>query len=416
MTTQPTIEIPTPSGLWRTLAERKRTVFGVMAAFLAVGLALNLFTPPVYRASVRVEFPDDARSPWSGDPVPGRNFQSENVALFTSAELITNRVILGQLAVDMSRSEPMMLARAPQSVGKEPHWLTVPIARAAGTGNGAVQYDPVALGTRVDRLAKEISVQPVADTRLVDIRVEDGDPVMAKETADRLAARFIDWQRTRAAQSDTSGLSFVTAELARVQERIEATSARLAQYGPRTTYQRVKTYHRAPSSPDKDLQRAQADLSEALQSYRENHPRVRELRQQVASLRSNSSASGGGLIASYETRPVTRIVSSPKQAVLENDLAVDEALYARLQSRAKEIGLTRQVLTPAVAIVQPATVDPEPVRPRPLLNLAVSLLAGLFVAVGIALVQGSLSRTIRTAVDAERLTGLPVLAVLPRRA
>jgi capsular polysaccharide biosynthesis protein len=48
--------------------------------------------------------------------------------------------------------------------------------------------------------------------------------------------------------------------------------------------------------------------------------------------------------------------------------------------------------------------------------MAVSLLAGLFVAVGIALVQGSLSRTIRTAVDAERLTGLPVLAVLPRRA
>jgi uncharacterized protein involved in exopolysaccharide biosynthesis len=413
MTTAPSIEIPTPSGLWRTLAERKRTVFGIVAAFLAVGLAINLFTPPVYRASVRVEFPDGARSPWSGDPAQSRNFQSENVALFTSAELITNRVLLGKLAVDMSRAEPTMLARGPESVGKSQHWLTVPIARASGTGNGAVQYDPVALDARVDRLAKEISVQPVADTRLVDIRVEDGDPVMAREAADRLAVSFVQWQRSRAAQADTSGLSFVTAEIARVQDRIEATSAQLARYGPRTTYQRVKTYRRAPES-DKDLQRAQAELSEALQSYRDGHPRVRELRSQVAALRGQSS--GGGLITSYETRPVTRVVSSPKQAVLENDLAIDEALYASLQSRAKEIGLQKEVMTPAVAIVQPATLEPEPVRPRPLLNMAVSLLAGLFVAVGIALVQGSLSRTIRTAVDAERLTGLPVLAVLPRRA
>jgi capsular polysaccharide biosynthesis protein len=69
-----------------------------------------------------------------------------------------------------------------------------------------------------------------------------------------------------------------------------------------------------------------------------------------------------------------------------------------------------------VSVVQPATVDPDPVRPRPLLNLAVGLLTGLFVAVGIALIQGSLSRTIRSALDAERMTGLPVLAVLPKRA
>jgi len=62
------------------------------------------------------------------------------------------------------------------------------------------------------------------------------------------------------------------------------------------------------------------------------------------------------------------------------------------------------------------TVEPEPIRPRPALNLAVCLLAGLFVAVGLALVQGSLSRKIRTALDAERMTGLPVIAVLPRRA
>ena len=144
-----------------------------------------------------------------------------------------------------------------------------------------------------------------------------------------------------------------------------------------------------------------------------DRPRVQELSAIVNLLRRQDhrpSAQG------YETRVVRTAIAAPRQPALENELAVDEALYARLQSRAREISLERQVIVPAASIVEPATVEPEPIRPRPLLNLTVCLLAGLFVAIGLALVKGSLSRKIRGALDAERLTGIPVVAVLPRRA
>lgn len=426
MTTAPRIEVPSPSGLLRTLAERKRLVLGVLAAFTAFGLALNAFTPPVYRATVRVEFPRTAeRSPWTGQAVPGGNFQSENMALFTSAELITNRVLLGRLATDLSRSEPALLAESNAAKRRDGlHWLRVPIARAsttaapAGTG---IEYDPVVLGARVDRLERAIAVEPVADTRLVDIKVEDSDPVMARETADRLALLFVDWQQQRTATTDTSGLTFVLGEIAQVKDRIEATTAALARLGgPRTRITHVRTRTAGSSGPSsslsRDLAKAEGELASVRATYRDQHPRVQALVGEVQALRRQAANETRSVSPAYETRAVRTFVPAPRQAVLENDLAVDEALYARLVSRAREIGLERQMATPAVAIVEPATVEPDPIRPRPLLNLAVCLLAGTLVAVGLALVKGSLSRMIRSAQDAEELIGLPVLAVIPKRA
>src|SRR5688572_23766809 len=234
MTTTPWIEVPSPSSLWRTLVERKRLVLGILAASLAIGLALNAFMPPVYRATVRVEFPPTTeRSPWTGERAPTPNYQSENVALFTSASLITNRVLPGQLAGGLSRSEPTILAESEAHKKKSGlHWLRAPIAKVAGAtpanaGTG-FQFDPAALGARVDRLSRVISVVPVADTRLVDIRVEDSDPIMARETADRLARMFVAWQAQRIARADTSGLTFIQAEIAKVEERMQQTAAALA--------------------------------------------------------------------------------------------------------------------------------------------------------------------------------------------
>ena len=427
MTTTPRNELPNGTGFTRTLAERKRLVLGVMSAFVALGLALNAFTPPVYRATVRVEFPRTSeRTPWTSEPRPDGNFQSENMALYTSAEMITNRVLLGRLVQDLDRSEPVMLARAAAEKRRAARFpLRVPMARAATpatTAGTGIDADPVAFGARVELLERSITVEPVADTRLVDIRVEDSDPVIARETADRLARLFVEWQQQRHASVDTGGLTFVMGEIAAVKERIEETTAALARLGaPRTRVAHVRTPVGASGSSSsslrRELQKAESDLAGARGTYREAHPRVRALAAEVAALRQQVALEQNpGAGVRWETRTVRTQVPAPRQAVLENDLAVDEALYARLVARAREIGIERQMVMPAVAVVEPASVDAEPIRPRPLVNLAVCILAGGLVAVGLALVLGSSRKLIRGATDAEELTGLPVLAVLPKRA
>jgi uncharacterized protein involved in exopolysaccharide biosynthesis len=410
MTTMPTLETASAPGLWRVLREKKRLVFTVVAAFVAFGLALTALTPPVYRATVRVEFPQDPeRSPWTGQPATGGNFQSQNVALYTSAELITNRVLLERLADDVRRTEPGLLARSDARREGVLRFVRPPTAGAT-TGDAS----PVELAARVERLATSITVEPVAETRLVDIRVEDTDPELARVTADRLAALFVTFQAQRSVAADTSGVSYLRSEMAALKQRIAATTARLQSLGAGTRSATV--VREAVPAEDtqrlrKELASTESELAAARGAYRDRHPKVVALAAEAAALRKQALRA-----PSMATRTVYGAPRpTPEQAVLANELAVDEEIYKRLVARTLEMGMQRQMVVPVVSIVSPAVVGIDPVRPRGLVNLAVCLVAGVLAAVGLALVRGSLSRTIRGAREAEELTGLPVLAVIPRR-
>ena len=70
-------------------------------------------------------------------------------------------------------------------------------------------------------------------------------------------------------------------------------------------------------------------------------------------------------------------MSTKRQSVEESELAVDQELYARLLSRARQMGFEKQLATASVAVAEPASVDPTPVRPRRALTFVVALVTGL---------------------------------------
>jgi capsular polysaccharide biosynthesis protein len=69
---------------------------------------------------------------------------------------------------------------------------------------------------------------------------------------------------------------------------------------------------------------------------------------------------------------------------------------------------------PLVSVVQRATLDPKPVRPRKLLNLVLALLVGLLGGAGTALLLEYLRRTIRTPAEAMEQLELPILGIVPK--
>lgn len=66
-----------------------------------------------------------------------------------------------------------------------------------------------------------------------------------------------------------------------------------------------------------------------------------------------------------------------------------------------------------VSVVDPAMVPTEPVSPRKLLNIAIALVLGAMVAVGLVLLLEYLDTTIKSADDVARHLGLPVLGTIP---
>ncbi|WNB92496.1 Wzz/FepE/Etk N-terminal domain-containing protein [Bacillus sp. NEB1478] len=69
-----------------------------------------------------------------------------------------------------------------------------------------------------------------------------------------------------------------------------------------------------------------------------------------------------------------------------------------------------------VKILSPAVLkeNPTPVNPKPLLNIAIALVVGLMVGVGLAFLLEYLDNTIKTEEDIQAILQLPVLGVIPK--
>ena len=73
------------------IARWKRLILSVAGACVGLAIVLNLIMQPIYRAVTRLEISKEpTRSPITGELI-GDDFQTDNVALMTTAELMTNR-------------------------------------------------------------------------------------------------------------------------------------------------------------------------------------------------------------------------------------------------------------------------------------------------------------------------------------
>jgi len=99
---------------------------------------------------------------------------------------------------------------------------------------------------------------------------------------------------------------------------------------------------------------------------------------------------------------------------LQRDSDSNQQLYEAVLKRLKETGVTGGLETNNVSVIEDASVPRTPVRPRKTINLAISVLVGLVVGVGVALVIEYFDTTVKTPDDVERYLGLPVIGIVPQ--
>ena len=233
------------------LKRQKRVIYISVAAFMALGLCLNTFIPPTYRATVRMEILRPVeRSPLTGQALGIAGAQSENLNMLTSAEQITSRKLLGQVASKFS-PRGWIRSLSPSSgqsdFARLIHRLQKPGANGAGGPSPATDdakpVDLVTASGQVDWLRTIIKVDPVPDTRLVDIKVEHRVPEAAVMIADQLAQLFVADQWRRSADADTSNLVYLRSQLDQMKHRIEGSGYQAGGIGlgsPATVQGRIR--------------------------------------------------------------------------------------------------------------------------------------------------------------------------------
>lgn len=106
--------------------------------------------------------------------------------------------------------------------------------------------------------------------------------------------------------------------------------------------------------------------------------------------------------------------SSIRYDILQRDIDTKRQLYDNLLHQYKEIGVSSNLQTNNISVVDRAQPPGGPSKPRPARNITLSILLGLALGIGLALLLELLDESIRTPEDVERKLGLPLLGSIPR--
>ncbi|MDP8988381.1 MAG: polysaccharide biosynthesis tyrosine autokinase [Actinomycetota bacterium] len=163
--------------------------------------------------------------------------------------------------------------------------------------------------------------------------------------------------------------------------------------------------------------RRQQEVDDLLDAGRQVQTKIDELDQQIAELERPLGELDAQIVATEGL--VERQRLQEQRRILQQDISTQRQT---LQSQRSDYAEQRDKLqlassltqTGGAQVVTAADEPTSPVRPKPVRNAALALVAGLVLGVGLALLRDHLDDTVTTKEDLERATtGLDVLALIP---
>ena len=468
----------------RILHKRRWTA---LSAFLIVVVAVTVYTftaTPVFEARTRLLIESDNPNVL--------NFQEVIDEQGTKADYYqTQYNILQSRALARKTLDSLQLwddtRFAPGGGGWFAGLLGRPVTAAApstSSGQGADGAETVEQSRAIDRFLRNLTVSPIRNSRLVDVKYRLDDPALASRIVNAVAKNYIeqdleykfvtskgasDWlgarlaeQRKQVEQAETAlqryreqndAISLEDRENIVVQKLSDlnaaVTQAKTDRFQKEALYKQLQSLAQDPAALDSfpailgntyiqqqkaelaQLQRQHTQLSEKLG---EKHPdiiRVRagiamaqtkldgEVAKVVQSVRNEYQAAlakENSLIAALNQQKGEAQAMNRKAidyGVLERDFQSTKQLYESLLQRAKETGVSTELKTSNIRVVDEAERPRTPVSPKKALNLSLALVAGSFLAFGLTFFFEYLDSRIKTPDEITTYLGLPSLGMVP---
>ena len=244
---------------------------------------------------------------------------------------------------------------------------------------------------------------------ILQMTYEDHTPEDARRILDAIAQAYLAQNADRSAAEAESSLVFVQSQLPEARAALDAAEAALDQF--RREQEAIDlsaegvallTQIRALETEQLDLQALEQEIAER---YTPNHPEYQRL---IAS-QDRVAAQLASLREEVRTLPAAQ----REILNLSQDLELAREVFVQLRNRAQELEVLRASNIGNVRIVDTARASDIPVAPRSSRIVALALLLGGVLAVGLVLLRGYLRRGISGAEEIEA-TGLPVFGTLNR--
>ena len=351
--------------------------------------------------------------------------------------------------------------------------------------NGTPAVDETAAQSRaIDAFASQLTVSPIRNSRLVDVKYRHPDPALATSIVNALARNYIEQNLEYRFMTSKEANDWLGARLAEQRKEVEAAEARLQSYREQNetialadrdniTVQKLADLNAAVTRAKTDRLTKEA-MHRQLQASASNrarldtapqiltNPFIQQLKGELAALQQQVEQASGRLgkkhpdmiklesairlaeaKLSSEIEKIVQSVRSEYQAalahenslvvaldqqkaealamnrkaiaysVLERDVESGIQLYNNLLQRTKETGVTGELRTSNIRIVDPAEKPRTPVSPNRARNELLALFLGTLCACGLVAFFEYMDSRIKSPEEIRAHLGLTHLGMLP---
>ena len=206
---------------------RKRAWLIASILFLTVILtAIFTFTmKPVYQATARILIDrESTRSPLTGEQMESENYISQQLTFRTHFKVITSRPVLekviDQIDLEDESLKPGLIGEITSTIKSNLKRLLRTIFQKPEVPSPLSPED-AALAEKVEQLAAKVEIEEVRDTRLLNIRVEDHNPLVARDLANTIANTYILYDSGTRLESSRKMVDWLSKELYGMKKKVE---------------------------------------------------------------------------------------------------------------------------------------------------------------------------------------------------
>lgn len=455
------------------LLRRKWTILLTLLTILAFTTLYTLSLKPSYRANATIQIEREGAEivDFGRTSKPVDSVDSLNDPFFrTRYEMLRGRVVAQKVIDELSLESSL-------NPKKEKSFITSTL-ETIGLGSSK---DKSIQSQRIDytgKFFKNLFVQPISGTHLVEIFYEAPSAEEAKNVVTSIVQNFITSQIQSKSETGTYAKDFLDKQIAEAGEKLKNDELTLVQYAndngilgvdENQTRQVKKLENLDSALVQAEIRRIEAeslylqmkragsvstvltnpvvtslkarlvglegDYQEMLKTFKPNYPDMQRLQQQINAAKGKLNGEMSNIQRSMEAdfkaakRQEDKIRTELKEfnKTMQNlqDSGVDyknlkrnvensNKLYSSLIQRREEVGVASQAQTSSISIVEPAVTPVRKYRPRPKINLIVGLLSGLILGLAFAFLREALDKSIKSSEDLERMTGLPILGMIPK--
>jgi tyrosine-protein kinase Etk/Wzc len=276
-------------------------------------------------------------------------------------------------------------------------------------GEEALEVTRLSRLAAVNRLRNSFSVSEQGkDTGILSMSLTGANRDRIRRVLDAVAQTYLMQNIQRNAAEAEKSLEFLDEQLPEVKAKLTKAEEKLNEYRLKNdsvdvTLQTESVLERLVAIEAK-LNELKIRESEVSAKFTKSHPAYRTLLQQRQSLQEEKNQ----IESEIQNLPETQ------QEVLRmmRDVEVNQEIYVGLLNKVQELRIMKASTVGNVRIIDDAVVQPEPVKPKTGLLVALSALLGLMASVGYVLLQAALHRGIQTPDQLEE-QGIPVYAAVP---